>query len=216
MIVLAGVSLALAVLWLLTGLAVVWDSPQRSFTRRERWVWIAVVAVLPLFGFAFYLAGLVVRYYFGPPPAPRPIPPARSVTVDAAATHGPGASAVEMEDAENEPELTRAGRVLSSKRAKEARFVLEVEAGPEQGRKMVIRHFPALIGRGRAVVALNGDGRISRRHAELFTRQGVLTIRDLNSTHGTRVNGTPVRDRALRPGDRIQIGETVLVLNPVE
>ncbi len=197
-----GVSLALAALWVLTSLAVLWDSSHRDFTRVERVLWIAAAVLLPLFGFAVYLGGLVVRYYFGPPAPPHPVmarPPALR----------------DDPDPEIELERTQAGGAAGAGRG--ARFLLEVESGPQSGEKIVLRHFPALIGRGStAVVALNADSYVSRRHAEIFTRQGILTIRDLHSMRGTLVNGAPVRDRALRPGDRIQVGETVLVLSPVE
>ena len=50
--------------------------------------------------------------------------------------------------------------------------------------------------------------RISRAHAELEISPTRCTIRDLQSTNGTRVNGTPITFASLRPGDRITIGHT--------
>ena len=50
----------------------------------------------------------------------------------------------------------------------------------------------------------------SREHAEVVVAAGLLTVVDLHSTNGTRVNGDPVERHPLRPGDEIQIGETVL------
>jgi len=47
----------------------------------------------------------------------------------------------------------------------------------------------------------------SRRHAEVLCRDGAWWVRDLGSTNGTQVNGEAVAgERALRPGDRIEIG----------
>jgi pSer/pThr/pTyr-binding forkhead associated (FHA) protein len=39
-----------------------------------------------------------------------------------------------------------------------------------------------------------------------------LHINDLNSSHGTYVNGNRVNDRCLQSGDRVQIGSSVLTI----
>jgi S1-C subfamily serine protease len=51
------------------------------------------------------------------------------------------------------------------------------------------------------------DLEVSARHAVVFRQGGGYVIRDLGSTNGTWVNGERVRgERALEPGDRIQLG----------
>lgn len=52
---------------------------------------------------------------------------------------------------------------------------------------------------------------ISRTHAQLRAREGRFVLFDLGSTAGTAVNGRPVRQHILRPGDVITIGATRLV-----
>src|SRR5207244_4991127 len=79
------------------------------------------------------------------------------------------------------------------------------------------RHFPvtgAPVGIGRAPECelVLKDSRVSRRHARLQARGGVLVLTDLGSTNGTRVNGHRVTEVVLGEGDRIAIGETVLVV----
>jgi hypothetical protein len=54
------------------------------------------------------------------------------------------------------------------------------------------------------------DPGVSRHHAEVTNERGTCTLRDLGSTNGTLVNGTRVREHALRDGDRIQIGSSVV------
>jgi PAS domain S-box-containing protein len=51
----------------------------------------------------------------------------------------------------------------------------------------------------------------SRRHAEVFLREGSYYIRDLNSTNGTKLNGAEIEESVLKPGDQVAIGDTVFV-----
>jgi len=55
-----------------------------------------------------------------------------------------------------------------------------------------------------------GDGRASRHHGLIAGRLGALVYTDLGSTNGSRVNGEPVVEVVLRPGDRILVGDTTL------
>jgi hypothetical protein len=54
------------------------------------------------------------------------------------------------------------------------------------------------------------DRGISRRHAQIKTKDGVSTITDLGSTNGTKLNGEQVQSRELRDGDKITIGTTLI------
>ena len=56
-----------------------------------------------------------------------------------------------------------------------------------------------------------GDPNVSRRHAELRRTEEGIVVTDLGSTNGTRVNGTPVRERQLDSGDEVTVGSTTLV-----
>ena len=62
------------------------------------------------------------------------------------------------------------------------------------------------VGRSRSCDLALRSPDASRRHAEIACGPGGWTVRDLDSTNGTYVNGERVRERALRPGDRIEIG----------
>jgi FHA domain-containing protein len=59
------------------------------------------------------------------------------------------------------------------------------------------------------------DSRISRHHARLQARRGTLVLTDLGSTNGCRVNGARVDEVVLGEGDRIELGDTVLVVESV-
>jgi pSer/pThr/pTyr-binding forkhead associated (FHA) protein len=71
---------------------------------------------------------------------------------------------------------------------------------------------PINIGRGPECELVLRDSRVSRRHARLTARDGVLVLTDLGSTNGTRVNGHRVTEVVLGAGDRILLGETILTI----
>jgi FhaA, N-terminal domain/FHA domain len=71
---------------------------------------------------------------------------------------------------------------------------------------------PLTIGRARDNGLVVGDARVSRHHGRLLARHGVLVYADLESTNGSRVNGVRVDEIALGVGDRILVGDTVLVV----
>jgi Nif-specific regulatory protein len=68
------------------------------------------------------------------------------------------------------------------------------------------------VGRDRSNVLHLRDLTVSRHHCIVETCEGRLRMRDLESLHGTFVNGVPVRERDLQPGDRIAMGSSVFLL----
>lgn len=56
------------------------------------------------------------------------------------------------------------------------------------------------------------DRRLSRHHARIQVRRGVLVVQDLGSTNGTKVNGQRVDEVALGDGDRIELGDSSIVV----
>jgi hypothetical protein len=68
-----------------------------------------------------------------------------------------------------------------------------------------------VIGRGSAAGLRLDDTRVSRQHAELRREGDDVLLVDLGSTNGSSVNGRPVERVRLTPGDRIELGRTVLV-----
>lgn len=68
-----------------------------------------------------------------------------------------------------------------------------------------------VVGRDAALaVCLPFEG-VSRRHAEIrATAEHAWSLRDLQSTNGTRVNGVAIDEHALANGDRVQFGTVEL------
>ncbi len=67
-----------------------------------------------------------------------------------------------------------------------------------------------LLGRARDSDIILDDPLVSRHHARIVLRYGQFAVEDLGSTHGTFLNGQPVRECVLRPGDRLTLGQTDL------
>jgi serine/threonine-protein kinase len=91
---------------------------------------------------------------------------------------------------------------------------LKVTAGPYKGRIFSFaQHDSFLIGRNpEAHLCLPDDRYFSRNHCLLEMNPPHSFLRDLNSTNGTFVNGQRVKTAYLNNGDRIQCGETILVV----
>lgn len=66
------------------------------------------------------------------------------------------------------------------------------------------------IGREGSGVRLERDANASRRHARIEVGPTGISVTDLGSTNGTFVNEQRVSQSALRPGDRIRIGNSEL------
>lgn len=70
------------------------------------------------------------------------------------------------------------------------------------------------IGRGEENKVVLKDRDISRFHCEIVADgDGVFELLDLNSTNGTFLNGTKIQQSTLVPGDTIQIGDTLMIVN---
>src|SRR5262245_58645450 len=84
--------------------------------------------------------------------------------------------------------------------------------GPDEGRQFPIAPGTAVtVGRHSTNPVPLRDPQVSRRHFDLRPGPDGVQLVDLDSGNGTRVNGQTVRSASLRVGDRIAVGETVLL-----
>src|SRR3954451_16484133 len=88
---------------------------------------------------------------------------------------------------------------------------LVVLAGPLCGEAFPIEGSGVTIGRDTATQLSIPDRLMSRRHCEVQTVDGGCVLRDLGSSNGTFVNGIPIRERMLQHGDRVRVGDSVLL-----
>ena len=91
---------------------------------------------------------------------------------------------------------------------------LLVVQGADRGKRFSLSDRPAALGRERSSPIRLHDSEVSRRHAEVRPEgdEGFRLV-DLGSANGTYVNGLLVDQVALKPGDRVQIGSTVLLFD---
>ncbi|MBX6312671.1 MAG: FHA domain-containing protein [Isosphaeraceae bacterium] len=89
-------------------------------------------------------------------------------------------------------------------------FVIQ---GADQGKRFELKPRPMAMGRDSSNPIRLLDHEVSRRHAELrpIDDTNAFRIVDLGSANGTYVNGRPVDQARLRPGDQVRLGQTVLL-----
>jgi signal transduction histidine kinase/pSer/pThr/pTyr-binding forkhead associated (FHA) protein len=84
--------------------------------------------------------------------------------------------------------------------------------GADEGRQFELTQAVHSVGRDSSSSIRLHDTEVSRRHAEFRLVNGAFCLVDVGSANGTFVNGQRIQDaRFLEPGDRIQIGQTILV-----
>jgi len=130
------------------------------------------------------------------------------VHIDTAVSPGPQAAAVDDEG------VDAGTRTFEIPVVRAPDVVIEVREPNAKSRRVPASGAPINIGRAPDCELVLRDTRVSRRHARLTARNGVLVLTDLGSTNGTRVNGHRVTEVVLGAGDRILIGETTLLIEP--
>ncbi len=197
---LADALLPLALVWCLIGLwllsvgYVFWDARRRRWPDRDVARWM-LVAAIPFLGFLLYLRARR---------SPRQ-----------------GAERVTMvrgweDEREGDTMGTIPAEFWRSPQAAPSPFSLLLVGleGPYTGTQFEVDQFPARIGRtAQCRVSLQEDLAVSRRHAELYQAGDELRLRDMDSTHGTFLNGQPIKDEPLIDGDTLQVGNSIFVIS---
>jgi hypothetical protein len=192
--------LLLAAIWVVSILVVAWDATRQHLPAR----WI-ILSLIPFAGALAYLAGRLRR---------QPSTPQRVTAL----------KPPEIEVGQRRPAEKRMPTVLAADLLREDQpqpvstlpntYTLIAEEGPHQGQQFALTTaLPLRIGRDLdCAVRLDDDHGVSRHHAELYRQNGRLRIKDLNSTHGTFVNGRQVQDAELVSGDTLKLGHSRLIL----
>ena len=211
-----GITILITFLWASSVAFTYWDIQQQHMPAKKALPWLTLVVLLPFLGFMLYILSRALKLFtqsshntsdlkagyftpFKPPMAKQqPLP-----TLHVSSLGKPTV-------AEPPKDLL----IAADQPVRAAKYVLTITSGAELGRQFIIEYLPARIGRGSQVsIRLDADLGVSREHAEVYEHTGGLWIRDLNSTHGTQVNGLRVEEQRLVPGDHIQIGLTTLAVS---
>lgn len=94
------------------------------------------------------------------------------------------------------------------KKKKQPAEHLLIDDGPLSGRRLSVPEDGLYCGRDASCGLPIPDETLSRRHARLFFRAGLMWVSDLKSANGTLVNGQPVESVQLKRGDHVQLGNT--------
>jgi Nif-specific regulatory protein len=89
-------------------------------------------------------------------------------------------------------------------------------SGPLAGQTFALGTERLTLGRDHGNTVHLRDLAVSRQHCVLEADAGHFRLRDLESRHGTFVNGVPVRERDLVPGDLIALGGSLFLFQTLE
>jgi transcriptional regulator with GAF, ATPase, and Fis domain len=84
-------------------------------------------------------------------------------------------------------------------------------SGPLAGTTLALGAEAVTLGRDRESALHLRDLAVSRQHCVIEPAGAGFRLRDLDSRHGTFVNGVPVHERDLEAGDRITVGESLFL-----
>jgi len=89
---------------------------------------------------------------------------------------------------------------------------LTAASGPLAGQSFPISPEPLTLGRDRTNTVHLRDLAASRHHCVITAANGQVLLRDLDSRHGTFVNGTQVGERTLEHGDLVTVGGSLFLV----
>jgi two-component system response regulator GlrR len=104
----------------------------------------------------------------------------------------------------------RETETLGRHRAFLRRFRLGVVQGPDTGQMRQSEGPRVVVGTHPSADLILTDTTASRFHFEIALRDGVPVLRDLGSRNGTTIDGVPVIEAPLAPGQRIGLGRSAL------
>ena len=87
---------------------------------------------------------------------------------------------------------------------------LDVLSGPDASGPHELTMVRTVLGRGRQADIRLQDKRLSRQHASITYTANEFRIRNEQSANGTFLNGSRVVEYALRDGDKLLVGDTLL------
>ncbi|HOV33635.1 MAG TPA: sigma 54-interacting transcriptional regulator [Candidatus Hydrogenedens sp.] len=97
-----------------------------------------------------------------------------------------------------------------------SRFIITARSGFMRGNAWIVPDDSQLtMGRDPTCSIVIDDPLISRHHCQIFLSDDGLVIQDLGSSNSTFVNGHPVKEKVLQPGDDIGVGSIVFSVGTI-
>jgi DNA-binding NtrC family response regulator len=96
------------------------------------------------------------------------------------------------------------------------RVRVRVTEGPDAGASLELQPGTTIIGGHEDADLVLSDPRVSRRHCELAPIDDGVRVRDLASKNGTMHGKVRLESAVLAPGARVRVGDTTLLLEPVD
>ena len=152
-------------------------------------------------------------------PRPQPMtraaasqPPAQQQPVPAPSPHAPTAPQSRPATPASEAPATKRTRKPPKGRGGRAARLVILEPRQRRGVAIAVTNTEITLGRDpQCTISIQDDSFVSTLHLRIYDFDGQPMVEDLNSTNGTFVNGNRLHgSRLLQPGDRIQVGTTVI------
>ena len=93
-------------------------------------------------------------------------------------------------------------------------IVLTVRGGTAEPAQRLLESGGVLLGAGASADVIIDDPRVSRSHARIELVAEGVEVTDLDSTNGTFYQGTRIHRVVLPPGSRIQVGDSIISIDP--
>jgi pSer/pThr/pTyr-binding forkhead associated (FHA) protein len=90
---------------------------------------------------------------------------------------------------------------------------IQILTGDAKGQKVDIDRDRIIVGRSPDNVAVVNDPSVSGKHCAIIREGRRFTIRDLDSTNGTKLNNVPIKECRLSPKDVITAGSVEIVFD---
>ena len=108
---------------------------------------------------------------------------------------------------EEDVDLARGTFAIESRYQEDSDYMGHLFLEMPNGLKIPVTDSPITVGRLPGSTIVIDDSRVSRRHAQIgATEDGSVTVRDLGSTNGTKVNGVRISESTANEGDEIELG----------
>jgi PAS domain-containing protein len=91
-------------------------------------------------------------------------------------------------------------------------YRLVIIAGPNQGTSYPLREGENILGRQSGNSIVLQSTKVSKKHCSVTVSGLEVSVKDEGSSNGTFVNGSLIRSKKIKPGDRLSLGEFVFEL----